>query len=81
MNIIIEGGLNHFGKVSEAKKIVRYFINSDFNNLTFMISENYVNEKFKKQYNFSTLLPDNFYNDPLKQIKKKKKKFRFSYLR
>lgn len=74
MNIIIEGGLNHFGKVSEAKKIVRYFINSDFNNLTFMISENYVNEKFKKQYNFSTLLPDNFYNDSLKQIKKKKKK-------
>ncbi len=74
INIILEAGINHFGKVSEAKKVIDYFIKSNFKELTFLISENEQNEFFKKKFKFSSLLPDRFYKSALEKVKKSKKK-------
>ena len=29
-NVILEAGINHLGKISEAKKILNFFLNSKF---------------------------------------------------
>lgn len=44
----IEAGINHFGDNKEVKKILRYFLNSDFQNLTFMTHTKEFYRKYKK---------------------------------
>jgi len=49
-NLILEAGLNHFGKVDEAKKILNFFIKSEFNHLTFMLHKReFYNTQIKKK--------------------------------
>lgn len=71
--IILEAGINHFGKLRLAKKILNFFLNSSFSHLTFMIhTENFYNQFKKKNINF--YLPKNFYLKALEQAHKKNKK-------
>ena len=44
--MILEVGINHFGKIKEANKYLNYFLKSKFNYLTFMLQS----EKFYKKY-------------------------------
>lgn len=52
--IILESGINHFGKIKEANKIMSFFLKSDFTHITFMIHNNkfYLNEIKKNGINF-----------------------------
>ena len=36
-SIFIEAGINHFGNLKEANRILSYFLKSKFKNLTFML--------------------------------------------
>ena len=70
----LEAGINHFGQLDQANKILKYFLNSSFKNITYMIQS----EKFYKKYKKRGLdfkLSDNFYFNAIKECKKKKKKF------
>jgi len=73
----IEAGINHFGKTIEANLILRYFLKSEFKNLTFMLhSKNfYLNQK-KKGFNFE--LTKSFYKNAIDLCHKKKKKIGLS---
>lgn len=71
--IILESGINHFGKIRLAKKILQYFLKSNFKHLTFMIQTKKFYEKFKKN-NLDFELPKKFYIQALKLAKKKNKK-------
>ena len=44
----IEAGINHFGDNKEVKKIMKFFLESDFYNLSFMIHTQEFYEKYKK---------------------------------
>ncbi len=74
-NIILEAGINHLGKVSEANKILNFFLKSNFKNLTFMIQRKIFYEKIAKK-NFK--LPKNFYINAIKLAHKKNKKIGLS---
>jgi len=37
MNLILEVGLNHFGRVNESKRYLESFLKSDFKYLTYQI--------------------------------------------
>ena len=68
----LEAGINHFGKLDQANKILRYFLNSSFKNITYMIQS----EKFYKKYKKRGLdfkLSDDFYFNAIKECKKQKK--------
>ena len=73
----LEAGINHFGKVKEANKILNYFLRSSFANITFMIHKEsfYVFQKGKGN-NFS--LPIDFYKKAIKKCHEKNKKIGLS---
>jgi len=70
----LEAGTNHFGKVKEANEILNFFLNSNFQNLTFMIQTEdfYINFAKKKRINFK--LSKAFYAQAIKKCHAKKKK-------
>ena len=68
MNLILEVGLNHFGKVSESKRYLEFFLKSDFKYLTYQIQK----EKFYKKFKFK--LPLDHYKFLIKKTHKQKKK-------
>ena len=68
--IVLEAGINHFGKLNEANKLLSFFLKSNFKYLTFMIQTDEFYKKNKKKINFE--LPLAFYNKALRQAKKKK---------
>ena len=70
--IILEVGINHFGKINDAKKFLNFFLNSQFTHLTFMIHTNKFYENFKKKIDFK--LNNTFYQNALFLAHKKKKK-------
>ena len=69
----LEAGLNHFGKIKEANKILNFFLKSTFNNLTFMIhNDSFYKSQKKRGLDF--LLPNEFYKKAIKKCHNKKKK-------
>ena len=70
--LILEAGINHFGKIIDAKKYLNFFLNSKFTHLTFMIHNDQFYKNFEKKINFK--LDNNFYKNALKLAHKKKKK-------
>ena len=68
MNLILEVGLNHFGKISESKRYLDFFLKSDFNFLTYQIQK----ESFYKNFKFK--LPLDHYKFLIKKTHQKKKK-------
>lgn len=73
----LEAGINHFGKIKEANKILNFFLKSSFNNLTFMIyNESFYKSQKSKGFNFS--LPNEFYKKAIKKCHSKKKKIGLS---
>ena len=51
----LEAGINHFGSLNEANKIVNFFLKSSFSNLTFMLhNKNFYKIYKKKKFKFST---------------------------
>tara|TARA_B100000029_G_C17582220_1_gene959977 strand:+ start:150 stop:896 length:747 start_codon:yes stop_codon:yes gene_type:complete len=66
--IILEAGLNHFGKVKEAREYLNFFLKSNFKKLTFQINT----KEYYKKYPFK--LPISFYKYALKKTKQKGKK-------
>jgi len=70
--IILEAGINHFGKTTEAKKLLNFFLSSNFNHLTFMIHTSKFYEDFKNKIDFE--LKSEFYEKALYLAHKKKKK-------
>ena len=69
----LEAGINHFGKVTEANKILNFFLNSKIKNLTFMLQ---TSEFYKKQKSLGLdfKLSTKFYETAIKKVHKKKKK-------
>jgi len=73
----IEAGINHFGKIREANIILNNFLNSKFENLTFMLkSEKFYSDQLKLGRNFR--LDKFFFNTALKKCHKKNKKLGLS---
>ncbi len=73
----LEAGLNHFGKIKEANKILNFFLKSKFNNLTFMIhNDSFYKSQKKKGLDF--FLPNEFYKKAIKKCHNKKKKIGLS---
>ena len=70
--IILEVGINHFGKIKEANKYLNYFLKSKFNYLTFMLQTEKFYKKYRKKIDFH--LPRSFYERALKLSHKKNKK-------
>lgn len=70
--IVLEAGINHFGKIKEAKKILNFFLKSEIKYLTFMVHTSKFYKKFRKKINFK--LPNSFYQRALDLAHKKKKK-------
>ena len=70
--IILEVGINHFGKIKEANKYLNYFLKSKFNYLTFMLQTEKFYKKYRKKIDFH--LPRTFYERALKLSHKKNKK-------
>ena len=68
MNLILEVGLNHFGKIRESKKYLDFFLKSNFKFLTYQIQK----ESFYKKFNFK--LPLDHYKSLIKKTHQKKKK-------
>lgn len=74
---ILEAGKNHFGKISECKKIINFFQKSTFNHLTFMCqSKSWYREKEKRNQNFK--IKKHYYQRFLNMAHKKKKKIGLS---
>ena len=73
VKIYLEAGINHFGKVTEANKILNFFLKSKITNLTFMLQ---TSEFYKKQISLGLdfKLSKKFYELAIKKIHKKKKK-------
>ena len=74
--IVLEAGINHFGKISEASKLLNFFLKSNFKHLTFMIHNKNFYEKMRKKINF--ILPKSFYANAIKLAHKKNKKIGLS---
>ena len=72
VKIYLEAGINHFGKVTEANKILNFFLKSKITNLTFMLQ---TSEFYKKQISLGLdfKLSKKFYELAIKKIHKKKK--------
>ena len=74
---ILEAGKNHFGKVAEANRILKFFKSSSFTMLTFMCqSKLWYEKKLKLKKNFK--LPEKFYTDIIKTVHRKNKKIGLS---
>lgn len=67
--IVLEVGINHFGKLSEANSYLNFFLKSNFEYLTFQIQSKEFYKKFDNKINFK--LPLKFYSDAIKKVKKK----------
>ena len=74
--MVLEVGINHFGRVSEANKYLKFFFKSEFQYLTFMIHTDNFYRYMKRRINF--LLPKEFYKSAIKFAHKKKKKIGLS---
>ncbi len=73
----LEAGINHFGKVKDANKILNFFVRSSFVNITFMIhKKSFYNLQKKKQNDFS--LPIDFYKKAIKKCRENNKKIGLS---
>ncbi len=70
--IILEVGINHFGKTKEANKYLNYFLKSKFNYLTFMLQSEKFYKKYRRKIDFH--LPRSFYEKALRVSHKKNKK-------
>lgn len=70
--LILEVGINHFGKSKEAKKFLDFFLNSKFTHLTFMIHTSQFYKNFENKIKFK--LNNNFYKKALSLAHKKNKK-------
>jgi hypothetical protein len=72
-SIYLEAGINHFGNLTEANRILKYFLKSKLTNLTFMLhtEEFYITQK-KKGIDFN--LKKNFFTSALKKCHSKKKR-------
>ena len=68
MNLILEVGLNHFGKIKESNKYLNFFLKSDFKFLTYQIQR----QSFYKKFNFK--LPIDHYKYLINKVHKKNKK-------
>ena len=68
MNLILEVGLNHFGKVKESIKYLKFFLKSNFTHITYQIQKESYYEKFKFK------LPISHYIFLINKIHKKGKK-------
>tara|TARA_B100000945_G_scaffold317285_1_gene319826 strand:- start:1861 stop:2616 length:756 start_codon:yes stop_codon:yes gene_type:complete len=68
MNLILEVGLNHFGRISESKRYLDFFLKSNFNFLTYQIQKESFYEKFKFK------LPLDHYKFLIKKTHQKRKK-------
>ena len=68
MNLILEVGLNHFGKVKESIKYLKFFLNSNFTHITYQIQKESYYQKFKFK------LPISHYIFLINKIHKKGKK-------
>ncbi len=68
MELILEVGLNHFGKISESKKYLQFFLKSNFKSLTYQIQK----EDFYKKFNFK--LPIDHYKFIIKKTHQKNKR-------
>ena len=70
---ILEGGKNHLGKKTEAKKILNFFLKSSIDKITFMCqSQAWYERKYKEGNNFK--LPKKFYLKALSLSHRKNKK-------
>ena len=68
MNLILEVGLNHFGKVKESIKYLNFFLKSNFTHITYQIQKESYYEKLKFK------LPISHYIFLINKIHKKGKK-------
>jgi hypothetical protein len=68
MNLILEVGLNHFGKVKESIKYLKFFLKSNFTHITYQVQKESYYEKFKFK------LPISHYIFLINKIHKKGKK-------
>ena len=68
MRLILEVGLNHFGKIAESNKYLGFFLKSNFKFLTYQIQK----ESFYKKFKFK--LPIEHYKYLIKKTHQKKKK-------
>jgi len=75
--LFLEVGINHFGSTKLANEYLKFFLNSDFKYLTFMIhNQNFYDKMKKKKKNF--ILPISFYKKAIKAAHKRKKKIGLS---
>ena len=71
-DIFIEAGINHFGSLKEANLILKYFLRSNFKNLTFMLHTKNFYEN-QKNLGIDFKLKKNFYISAIKKCHQKKK--------
>ncbi len=74
----IEAGINHFGDIKEAKKMLKFFLNSKFQNITFMLPSKKFFELQKKSNSIDFELNLSFYKEAILKTHKKKKKIGLS---
>ena len=74
--IILEAGVNHLGKISEADKFLNFFLNSDYRYLTFMIQQKTFYEKMKNKLDYN--LSQKFYTKAIRLAHKKNKRIGLS---
>jgi len=70
--LILEAGINHFGKSKEAEKFLDFFLSSKFTHLSFMIQTTQFYKNFENKINFK--LTNSFYKKAILLAHKKKKK-------
>tara|TARA_B110001452_G_scaffold239590_1_gene220710 strand:+ start:76 stop:846 length:771 start_codon:yes stop_codon:yes gene_type:complete len=76
-NFFLEAGINHFGKIREADKILNFFFNSELKNITFMIhTKKFYEHQKKRGINFK--LSTDFYKKAIKESHLKKKRIGLS---
>ena len=66
MDIVLEVGLNHFGKISFSKRYLNYFLKSDFKYITYQIQK----DKFYEKNNFSCTGSDKNLGRNIRQMEK-----------
>ena len=77
-NIFLEAGINHFGDIAAANKIINFFIKSEYKNLTFMIHEEVFYEKQILDNKINFTLQKSFYAKAIKICQKNNKKIGLS---
>ena len=73
----LEAGINHFGDKKEIDRVLKFFLKSSFQNITFMLqTDDFYHRYVKKGFNFK--LDKNYYNHLIEICKKNKKKIGLS---